>query len=114
MRINPLENVTEYKPGGHYDMRCYRMQGKGEDGESQDFTVSLSYFLPAAYTDYCAAGVELTYCVTEGELTLRTEEGVRKMHKYDTVHFNIGDMRSMTNETKEPAAMIVIAGNPKN
>ncbi len=113
MRINLLENVNEYKPAGHYDMRCYRLQGKGDEGECVDFTLGLSYFLPGAYTDYNAAGVELTYCVTEGELTLRTEEGVRKMHKYDTVHFNIGDLRSMTNESKEPAAMLVIAGNPK-
>lgn len=112
MKIMKVSEAKEYPTTGHYDMRCLRLHGV-DTSDCKDFTLGVSHFLPAGRTDYLAAGVELIYVVVEGELTLTTEEGVCKLGKYDSVHFNIGEEKAIANETNFPASMLVIAGMPK-
>lgn len=112
MKIMKLDEAKEYPTTGHYDMRALRLQGV-DTSNCKDFTLGLSHFLPGGRTDYMEAGVELIYCVVDGELTLTTDEGTCKLHKFDSVHFDIGDKRSIVNETNMPAAMLVVAGMKK-
>lgn len=112
MKLTRLEDAREYPTTGHYDMRALRLHGV-DTSNCKDFTLGLSHFLPGGRTDYMEAGVELIYCIVEGELTLTTEDGTFKLHKYDSVHFDIGDKRSVVNETNMPAAMLVVAGMAK-
>lgn len=113
MNITRVSESKEYPTTGHYDMRCLRMQG-GEVSKTGDFSVGISHFLPGAYTEYMAAGVELIYIVVDGELTLTADGKEYTLTKYDSVHFDIGDERAMDNRTNLPAAMFVVAGMPKN
>ena len=112
MNITRLNDAKEYPTTGHYDMRALRLHGV-DTSNCQDFTLGLSHFLPGGRTDYMEASVELIYCVVEGELELTTEEGTTVLRKYDSVHFNIGDKRSVFNATNMPAAMLVVAGMKK-
>lgn len=112
MKVTHINEAQEYKPAGHYDMRALRLHG-ADTSNCKDFTLGLSHFLPGGRTDYTAAGVELIYCVTEGELTVTAGGQEHVLRRYDSIHFDIGDERSVENKTNLPASMMVIAGMPK-
>lgn len=111
MKVTRLNDAFEYPVTGHFDMRALRLHNR-ETSDAVDFSLGLSHFLPGGGTDYVETAVELTYFILEGEMTLRTERDVIVLKKYDSVHFSVGDGKSIKNETNLPASMLVIAGMP--
>jgi Cupin domain. len=107
-----IKDAREYPTTGHFDMKALRLHGI-ETSNCKDFTLSLSHFLPDGGTDYMEGTVELIYFILEGELTIRTKTEAIVLKKYDSMHFNIGDTKSIKNETNLPASMLVIAGMRK-
>ena len=107
-----VNNAKEYPTTGHFDMKALRLHGR-DTSDCKDFTLGLSHFLPGGGTDYMEGGVELIYFILEGEMTVRTKTEIIVLRKHDSMHFGIGEGKSIKNETNMPASMLVIAGMPK-
>ena len=108
-KVQPNE-AAAYNAPGHFDMRAIRLHSKEESG-CENFTLGLSHFLPGGGTEYVKPPVELIYFILEGEMTVSDQDGkeICTLRKYDSMHFDAGEGKSILNKTNYPASMLVIA-----
>lgn len=110
-----LEELQQYAAPGHFDMTAMRVHGKDETGATQ-FWVGRSVFLPGGGAEYQYEDnpLEKVYYVLDGELTVTDSNGTRYvLHKDESVSFLPNEGRSLLNESKQPATMLVIINYPK-
>ena len=109
MKITRANELVEYHPKGHYDMKALRAHNKEMSG-AQFLIVGLSVFSPqgGAENNTVKPDSELIYYIVEGEMELTTAEGVTVLKSGDSVYFGVGDERSVCNKTDKPAKMLVI------
>lgn len=111
MQVTRLRDAKPYEAPKHFDCTALRLQG-WDASEAQNFSVGLSHFLPAGGCERDGTPLEKVYVVTEGEITVITDEGEVTLEPYDSVYLAPNETRAIENRTKRPASMIVVMPYP--
>ena len=111
MQVNRIGDVEPYEAPKHFDMRGLRLQGF-DASPVESFSVGLSHFLPRGGAETDAGPIEKVYVVTDGTITIVTDEGESELGPYDSCHIAAGEARSIINRTNRPASMLVIMPYP--
>lgn len=107
MHVTRLEDARAYEAPGHVDTRSLRLQGQ-EASDAANFWVGLSLFLPGGGCERSASPIEKVYVVTEGEVTVVTDDGEAVLRPYDSCWLAASEARSIENRTNRPATMLVV------
>jgi len=107
MKKVTLDNVKPYSAPGHFNMTAMRLSGKEETG-AQKFWVGMSHFLPGGGAEFSSSPMEKFYYVLEGEITVKTDKEEFTIKKGEGVFIPGDEKRSIINNTKMPATMLVI------
>jgi len=107
MKVNRIGEVKPYEAKKHFDMKGLRLQGF-DASPSQNFWVGLSHFLPGGGTEMDGSALEKVYIVTEGEISVITDEGEVVLKKMDSCWLAPGEKRQILNRTNLPASILVI------
>ena len=110
MKIVKKDELVEYHPAGHYDMRAMRAHSKDTSG-SELLTIGRSEFRPGGGAEASAVkpGMELVYYVLDGTLTVTCEGADHELSAGDSVLFKAGEVRSVRNNSGKVASMLVIS-----
>jgi mannose-6-phosphate isomerase-like protein (cupin superfamily) len=111
MQVTRLGDAKPYEAPKHFDCAALRLQG-WDASDAKTFSVGLSHFLPAGGCEYDATPLEKVYVVTEGEVTVITDEGEANLGPYDSIYLAPNEARSIENRTNRPASMIVVMPYP--
>jgi quercetin dioxygenase-like cupin family protein len=111
MQVTRLGAAQPYEAPKHFDCRTLRLQG-WEASDAQNFNVGLTHFLPGGGCEFDATPLEKVYVVTEGEVTVVTEEGEATLGAYDSIYLAPNEARSIENRTNRPASMLVVMPYP--
>lgn len=111
MQVTRLGAAQPYEAPKHFDCRTLRLQG-WEASDAQNFNVGLTHFLPGGGCEFDATPLEKVYIVTEGEVTVVTEEGEATLGPYDSIYLAPNEARSIENRTNRPASMLVVMPYP--
>jgi quercetin dioxygenase-like cupin family protein len=112
MQVTRLDDARPYDAPKHFDMRGLRLQGF-DASDAAAFWVGLSNFLPGGGAEHSAGAVERVYVVTDGHITVTTDDGAVVLGPYDSCHLAPGEARSIVNHTNLPALAIVIMPYPE-
>ena len=106
-KITKKEDAYVYDAPGHYNMTATRLHDPSDvDGK---LCVGYSHFNPGGGAEMAKAAVELIYYITEGEMTITTDDGVKHvLHGGDSIHFAPGTGRESINTGETVASMLVI------
>ncbi len=110
-----LEDLKVYDAPNHFGCATMRVHGKEETG-AEHFWVGLSTILPGggASWDYEENPFEKFYFVIEGEITVTDKDGKEYVVGQDeAITFAPFEGRSLINNTKKPARMLVAFNYPK-
>jgi mannose-6-phosphate isomerase-like protein (cupin superfamily) len=111
MQVTRLGDAKPYEAPKHFDCTALRLHG-WEASDAQGFNVGLSHFLPGGGCELDATPLEKVYVVTEGEVTVVTEQGEATLGPYDSIYLAPNEARSIENRTNRPASMIVVMPYP--
>jgi mannose-6-phosphate isomerase-like protein (cupin superfamily) len=111
MQVQRLGEARPYEAPKHFDCRALRLQG-WDVSDSQGFWVGLSHFLPGGGCERDATPLEKVYVVTEGEVTVVTDDGETALGPYDSCYLAPNEARSIENRTNRPASMLVVMPYP--
>ena len=105
-----VDQVTPYIPeaGDHFNMVALKLHGI-ETGV-EDFWVGLSHFLPTGGAGLDDSPYEKVYYCLEGQLQVLDVDNNQKitLEKNDSIAIGPGERRTIINESKTPASMLVI------
>jgi len=107
MRASRLSEGEPFEPVGHTGVGPIRLQG-GDRTPTENTTVVLSHYLPGAEAGLAEQTTETIYVVTAGELTFASDGVEVTLGHMDSVHFTPGTTRTVRNQSKLPASMLVI------
>jgi quercetin dioxygenase-like cupin family protein len=111
MIITRLADAKPYEAPKHVDCTALRLQGF--DASPVDgFSVGLSHFLPGGGVERDATPIEKVYVVTEGEVTIVTDEGEATLGPYDSIYLAPNEARAIENRTNRPASMLTVVPYP--
>jgi quercetin dioxygenase-like cupin family protein len=88
-------------------MTDVKFHGRDEAG-MKNSRMGLAYLLPRGGAEYDALPTEGTYFVLEGEVSAGTEEEKIVLKKGESIHLDAHEGRFISNETNEPASLLVI------
>lgn len=111
MQVTRLADAKPYQAPKHFDCKALRLQGF-DASPAKAFNVGLSHFLPGGGVEMDATPIEKVYVVTEGEVTIVTDEGEATLGPYDSVYLGPNEARAIENRTNRPASMITIMPYP--
>lgn len=111
MQVNRLDGARPYEAPKHFDCRALRLQGF-DASDAKTFWVGLSHFLPGGGCERDATPLEKVYVVTDGEVTVVTDEGEATLAAYDSCYLAPDEARSIENRTNRPATMVVVLPYP--
>ena len=111
MQVTRLADAKPYEAPKHVDCTALRLHGF-DASDAQAFNVGLSHFLPGGGVEMDATPVEKVYVVTEGEITIVTEEGEATLGPYDSIYLAPNEARAIENRTNRPASMITVMPYP--
>jgi uncharacterized cupin superfamily protein len=111
MEVTRLADARPYEAPKHFASHALRLQGWDASGATQ-FWVGLSHFLPGGGCERDASPVEKVYIVTEGEVTIVTNEGEATLRQYDSCYLAANEARAIENRTNLPASMITVIQYP--
>ena len=111
MIVKRLDEAGPYEAPKHFDCTALRLQG-WDASPAQAFSVGLSHFLPGGGCEHDATPLEKVYVVTEGEVTVVTDEGEATLGPYDSIYLAPNEARSIVNRTNRPASMLVVMPYP--
>lgn len=111
MQVSRLSDVEPYDAPNHFGCSSFRLQGF-DASAAENFWVGLSHFLPGGGCDHEATPLEKVYVVTDGEITVITDEGEATLAAGDSCHIPAGEVRSVANRTNLPASMVVVMPYP--
>ena len=111
MKVVRIGDAGPYTAPKHFDMRSLRLQGF-EASATKGFWVGLSHFLPGGGAERDATPIEKVYVVTEGEVTIVTDEGEATLGPYDSIYLAPNEARAIENRTNRPASMITVVPYP--
>ena len=111
MQVVRLGDAKPYQAPKHFDCTALRLQGF-DASDAESFNVGLSHFLPAGGVERDATPLEKVYIVTEGEITIVTDDGEVTLRPYDSVYLAPNEARAIENRTNRPASMITVMPYP--
>jgi len=111
VQVTRLGGAKPYTAPKHFGASTLRLQG-WEASDIQSFSVGLSYFLPGGGCERDATPLEKVYVVTEGEITVCTDEGAVTLGPYDSIYLAPNEARAIENRTNRPATMLVVMPYP--
>lgn len=111
MQVTRLEDARPYEAPKHFGTRGLRLQG-WDASDAKGFWVGLSHFLPGGGCERDTTPLEKVYVVTEGEVTVVTDEGEATLGPYDSCRLAPNESRSIENRTNRPASMLVVMPYP--
>jgi quercetin dioxygenase-like cupin family protein len=111
MHVTRSDEARPYEAPKHHGMVGLRLQGF-DASPSESFWVGLSQFLPGGGADSDATPLEKVYVVTDGTLTVVTDDGETELGPMDSVHLAAGERRAVENRTNRTASMIVVMPYP--
>ncbi len=112
MQVTRYSAAKTYHPPKHPLSVAYRLQGK-EASAVEDFWVGLSHFLPGGGAELDATPTEKVYVVLSGEVTVEAGGQRVTLGPYDSCVISKNEQRTVVNESKLPATMLVVISNPK-
>jgi quercetin dioxygenase-like cupin family protein len=113
MIVTRLADAKPYEAPKHVDCTALRLQGF-DASPVEGFSVGLSHFLPGGGVERDATPLEKVYVVTEGEVTIVTDEGEATLGPYDSIYLAPDEARAIENRTNRPASMITVVPYPPN
>ena len=113
MIVTRLADARPYQAPKHVDCTALRLQGF-DASPVEGFSVGLSHFLPGGGVERDATPIEKVYVVTEGEVTIVTDEGEATLGPYDSIYLAPDEARAIENRTNRPASMITVVPYPPN
>ena len=111
MQVTRLADAKPYEAPKHFDMRALRLQGS-DASDAKGFWVGLSHFLPGGGTERDATPLEKVYVVTDGEVTVVTDDGEATLGPLDSCYLAPDEARSLENRTNRPTSMLVVMPYP--
>jgi len=112
MRVTRFEKAPAYNPPLHTGVDCKRLQGV-EAGPTERFWVGLSTYHPGGAAQMSPTMEETIYTVLEGELVVTAQDSSQTLRKYDSVHLQKGEQRSVENRSSAPATLLVAIAIPQ-
>ena len=110
MHLTRIEDAPQYQAPNHFDMTCWRLQGR-EAGPAEQLWLGLSVIAPGGHTGLDPSAMEKHYLVLEGELTLTGEvNGVQTtavLRRHDRARFAPGEKRQLRNHTDRVAKVLL-------
>ncbi len=111
MQVVRLGDAEPYQAPKHFDCIALRLQGV-DASDARNFNVGLSHFLPGGGVERDATPLEKVYIVTEGEITIVTDDGEATLGPYDSVYLAPDEARAIQNRTNRPASIITVMPYP--
>lgn len=112
MEIIRFAEAPHYTVPGHDEVVARRLQG-GEASSAGFAMVGHSTFPAGSVVPMDRGTFGKIYVVTEGALTIEQGDGVKHvLSAGDSIHVAAGEARAVSNETGEPAAMLVVTPPP--
>ncbi len=113
MKKVSIGEAPQYEPAGHFDCKCYRLQGKDETGTTQH-SLGCTHFLPGGGAEFSPKRpFDTTYFCIAGEITITDKDGKDIVLKpNDSIFIGPEEGRSIKNKTQYPASMMVVLGYP--
>lgn len=110
--VTPFADAVPYSPPAHTGVDCKRLQGM-EAGPSDAFWVGLSVYPPGAVAGPSEVMAESVYVVLDGEFELDCD-GIHVLRKHDSVRFEKGEHRTLTNRSGSDATLLVSIAKPRD
>ena len=107
-----FSEAPSYDPPLHHSVDAFRLQGH-EASDTTAHWVGLSVYHPGATVDESAVRAESIYVVLEGEMVVTVDGVEHVLGKYDSLHMNEGEVRSVANRADTDTLMLVAIANPK-
>jgi quercetin dioxygenase-like cupin family protein len=95
----------------HHEVHVLRLQGY-DATSTENFWVGLSHFLPGGGGERSATPFEKVYAVTEGEVTISTDDDEEVLGAMDSCVIPADEFRVVANHTNQVATMLVIMPYP--
>lgn len=111
MIVTRLGDAKSYEAPKHVDCTALRLQGF-DASPVEGFSVGLSHFLPGGGVERDVTPIEKVYVVTEGEVTIVTDEGEATLGPYDSIYLAPNEARAIENRTNRPASMLTVLPYP--
>jgi quercetin dioxygenase-like cupin family protein len=111
MIVTRLADAKPYEAPKHVDCTALRLHGF-DASPVEHFNVGLSHFLPGGGVERDASPLEKVYVVTEGEITIVTDEGEATLGPYDSIYLAPNEARAIENRTNRPASMLTVLPYP--
>jgi len=111
MQVTRFDEAKPYEAPAHFDCTALRLQG-WDASPVENFSVGLTHFLPAGGCENGATPMEKVYVVTEGSVTVITDEGEVTLSQYDSIYLAGNEARAIENRTNRPASMVVVMPYP--
>ena len=110
MNITRLSDAKPYEAKLHHKVECLRLQGL-EASDLDNYSVSLSYFLPGGGADMAASPNEKVYVVLDGEITVITEEAEYQLSTMDSCAIGLNEPRAIENRSNKVVTMLVVVSS---
>jgi mannose-6-phosphate isomerase-like protein (cupin superfamily) len=106
MNVVRIEDAPTYRPAGHVDMRCLRLQGH-ETGPRGSLILNLCHLLPGGSTGLDASPVEKIYVVVEGRVVISNGETEEELGPLDSCRVRAREPRLVENRTNQIATLLL-------
>lgn len=110
MQVTRLTDAKPYEAPKHFKMEALRLQG-AEASNIEDYSCSLSYFLPGGGAERAASPNEKVYVVVDGEITIITDDEEVTLGKLDSCLIGNNEFRTVENRSNTVATMLVIVSS---
>jgi len=110
MKITRLNDAKPYDARLHHKIEALRLQGL-EASDVENFSVSLSYFLPGGRAEMSSSPNEKVYFVLDGEVTIITGEGETQLEPMDSCLIELNEQRAIENRSNQVVTMLVIVSS---
>jgi mannose-6-phosphate isomerase-like protein (cupin superfamily) len=114
MQVTKINDAKPYEAKLHWDVSALRLQGL-EASKLENFSCSLSYFLPGGGCNWSSSPNEKVYVVLDGQATILTKEDgaevTTELSKLDSCVIGYDEERSVENRTNQVVTMLVIVSN---
>ncbi len=107
-----FSQAPTYSPPLHHDVDAFRLQG-GDTSTTESHWVGLSVYHPGASVDESPVRAESIYVVLEGVLVVTVGGTEYELTKYDSLHMNEGEIRSVQNRSDSDTLLLVSIANPR-
>jgi quercetin dioxygenase-like cupin family protein len=107
-RLRRIGDAVEFHSAGHTGVHPFRLAGVESD---ESVSVVLSRYEPGGHADRSRLGLDTTYVVLTGELTITLDNETIELTELDSLFLPSGTERAVDNLAEESASLLVIRPN---